>query len=411
MGLTMKEKQALTREISVRYRKSRKKDKSKILDEFVQNTGYNRNYALHLLANWGKPEVVKLAGKLVRLKADTLKKRKRGGGRKKVYQAATIKALCLIWEFFDYMCGKRLAPFIREQMPFLKPCKEFSITREVKAQLLAISPATIDRNLRSERKKLELKGRSSTRPGGLLKHKIPIRVFYTWDERKPGFFELDTVVHDGGNASGEFCCTLNATDVYSGWVELRALLNKAHRWVKEAVVLFPAQLPFPLLGIDSDNGGEFINHQMWTWCTENHIQFTRSRSYHKNDNCFVEQKNDMTVRRTVGYYRYDTPAACAALAEVYRCLCPLLNYFYPSEKIISKERIGARVKKIYDVPKSPYQRLLESPDLPDTVKAELRRRAARFNPVKQKRLVNQALAALFELQSQKPLAALALEDS
>jgi hypothetical protein len=410
MGLTMKERQALTRETCVRYRKSRKKDKSKILDEFVKNTGYNRNYALHLLANWGKTAVLKLAGKLVRLKADTLRKRKRGGGRKPVYQPATIKALCLIWEFFDYLCGKRLAPFIREQMPFLKPCREFGITKEVQAQLLAISPATIDRKLKPERKKLELKGRSATRPGGILKHQIPIRVFYTWDERKPGFFELDTVVHDGGNASGEYCCTLNATDVSSGWVELRALLNKAHRWVKEEVSQFPSQLPFPLLGIDSDNGGEFINHQLKAWCDEHQVQFTRSRSYHKNDNCFVEQKNDMTVRRTVGYYRYDTPQAHAALAEVYRYLCPLLNYFYPSEKIISKERIGAKVKKIYDTPKSPYQRLLESPDLPDTVKAELRRRAAYLNPVKQKRLVNQALAALFELRERSALVTAALED-
>ncbi|AEF82758.1 integrase catalytic domain-containing protein [Leadbettera azotonutricia] len=410
MGLTMKEKQALAREISMRYRKAGKKGKTAILDEFVQNTGYNRKYALHLLANWGRTELVRLAGRVVKLKADAFKKRKAGGGRKPVYQAATIKALKLIWEFFDYMCGKRLSPFLREQMPFLNPCKEFGITKEVKAQLLAISPATIDRKLKPERKKLELKGRSATRPGGLLKHQIPIRVFYAWDERKPGFFELDTVVHDGGNASGEFCCTLNATDVYSGWVELRALLNKAHRWVKEEVSLFPSQFPFPLLGIDSDNGGEFINYQLKAWCDEHRVQFTRSRSYHKNDNCFVEQKNDMTVRRTVGYYRYDTLQARDALAEVYRHLCPLLNYFYPSEKIIAKERIGARVKKVYDKPKSPYRRLLESPDLPDIFKNELRRRAARLNPVKQKRLVNHALMALFELQSQKSLAASALED-
>jgi hypothetical protein len=213
MGLTMKERQALTRETSKRYRGAGKKGKTTILDEFAENTGYNRKYALRLLANWGKTETVKLAGTVARLKADTRRKRKRGGGRKPDYEAATIAALRRIWEFFDYLCGKRLAPFMREQMPLLKPYREFGITKAVQAQLLAISPATIDRKLKPERKKRELKGRSATRPGGLLKHQIPIRVFYAWDERKPGFFELDTVVHDGGNASGEYCCTLNATDV------------------------------------------------------------------------------------------------------------------------------------------------------------------------------------------------------
>jgi hypothetical protein len=185
----MKERQALTRETSKRYRRAGKKGKTAILNEFAENTGYNRKYALHLLANWGRTETVKLDGKVVRLKADTLRKRKSGGGRKPVYEAATITALRRIWEFFDYLCGKRLAPFIREQMPFLRPYREFGITKAVQAQLLAISPATIDRKLKPERKKLELKGRSATRPGGLLKHQIPIRVFYAWDEANLRFEE------------------------------------------------------------------------------------------------------------------------------------------------------------------------------------------------------------------------------
>jgi hypothetical protein len=406
----MKEKQALTRETSKRYQRTSKKGKSLILNEFCETTGYHRKYALALLAHWGETTWVTLDGKPVKLKAGTAKRRKKGGGRKPRYIAA-LAPLTAIWEFFDFMSGKRLAPFMREQLRRLKPFGEFGITPEAYRLLKAISPATIDRLLRPERKKRELKGRSATRPGKLLKHQIPIRVFYSWDERKPGFFELDTVVHDGGNASGEYCCTLNATDVSSGWVELRALPNRAHRWVMEAVSQFPAQLPFPLRGIDSDNGGEFINHQLFAWCTDHGIQFTRSRSYHKNDNCFVEQKNDMTIRHTVGYRRYDTQEACNTLAAVYRPLCPLLNFFYPSSKLITKERRGAKVHKSYDPPKTPYQRLLDSPDLPDTVKDELRSRAKALHPVTLKRLVNQALDHLFALREQRSLVDAALDDT
>ena len=411
MGLSMKVKQALAKETGKRYRKADKKGKTKILDEFVKTTGYHRKYAVALFSRFTDEALFNVAGRIVRVKAETKKKRKPGGGRKKVYGKTLVLALKAIWAFFDFMCGKRLAPFLREQMPFLKPYREFGITKEVQNLLLAISPATIDRLLKPERKKWELKGRSATKPGGLLKHQIPIRVFYDFNEQKPGFFELDTVVHDGGNARGEYCCTLSATDVASGWIELRALRNRAHSKVLEEVSNFPALLPFPLLGIDSDNGGEFINHQLWNWCKENHVIFTRSRSYHKNDNCFVEQKNDIAVRHTVGYHRYDTQEATDALARVYRSLCPLINFFYPSAKLISKERHGSRVHKTYDDPKTPYQRLLESTYLPDNVKKELRCRASSLHPVKLKRLVTEAQDQLLKLRRQISLVDSVLEDT
>ena len=411
MGLNMKIKQALVRETSKRYQKANKKGKSKILDEFVLTTGYHRKYALALLKHFREQAMLPIAGKTVMLKAETKKKRKSGGGRKPTYGPALLFSLKAIWAFFDYMCGKRLAPFIRAQMPFLKPYRDFGIKGEVAKLLLSISPATIDRLLKAERKKWQIRGRSSTRPGGLLKHQIPIRVFYPWNEQKPGFFELDTVVHDGGNTRGEYCCTLSATDVASGWTELRALRNRAHVKVLDEIRQFPSQLPFPLLGIDSDNGGEFINHQLWAWCNDNNVLFTRARSYHKNDNCFVEQKNDMAVRHTVGYYRYDTQQATDALALVYQSLCPLINFFYPSAKLISKERHGARVHKTYDDPKTPYQRLLESPDLSDTVKQQLRYRASLLHPVKLRRMVIQAQNRLLGLRGQTSLVSVALEDS
>jgi hypothetical protein len=290
---------------------------------------------------------------------------------------------------------------IRMNIEVLLHQPELKIDETIKGQLISISPATIDRMLRPERKKYKIKGRSHTKHGPLLKHQIPIRTNFEWDEQKPGFFELDTVGHDGGSSNGEFCFTLNATDVSSGWVCLRALRNRAHRWVKEEVENIREELPFSLKGIDSDNGGEFINHTLVNYCNDTGVVFTRTRSYKKNDNCYVEQKNDIAIRRTVGYYRYDTEAEYEALGEVYKHLCPLINLFYPSVKLISKERIGAKVYKKYDDPKPPVMRLLESNDLDDAVKARLRKQLKKFHIMKQKRLVDEAVARLIRLHDDK----------
>lgn len=400
MGLKMSEKRSITRETVARYRKADKKGKQKILDEFTKTTGYNRKYAIHLLSNWGKETLRIVDGRLIKFvvgKPTRPKKRR----RKRIYDEPVIKAIQKIWELFDYMCGKRLSVLIRMNISFLENEVDLGINEVIRDKLIKISPATIDRILASQRKKLTIKGRSHTRAGNLLKHQIPIRTFFDWDERKPGFFELDTVAHDGGSSSGEYCYTLDATDVYSGWVELRALRNRAHRWVKEEVEGIHKELPYPMKGIDSDNGGEFINHQLWTWANDNRITFTRGRAYRKNDNCFVEQKNDLAVRRTVGYYRFDTQAEYEALKEVYKYLCPLLNFYYPSVRIIEKTRIGAKVKKIYDKPKPPYQRLLESPDIDDSIKAQLQRRRDKLHIVKQKHLVDKAVIHLLRIHEQK----------
>lgn len=384
MGLTMKDKKALTQELARRYRRSDRKHKTAILDEFVKTTGYRRKYAIHLLANWGKSKTRIIDGELVNIVVGRPKKRKRVG--RVIYGAEVKVAVKELWEFFDYMCGKRLVVLIRMNIDALVREPELSIDKEVKRQLLSISAATIDRILKPEREKIRFKSRARTRPGSILKHQIPIRTFYPWDERLPGFFELDTVGHDGGSAAGEYCFTLNATDVYSGWVELRALRNRAHRWVMEQVIDIRSELPFTLKGVDTDNGGEFINKVLLNYCKEHEITFTRGRPYRKNDNCFVEQKNDMAVRRTVGYYRFDTEEEYEALQNVYKHLCPLLNFHYPSVRIIAKKRIGSKVKKIYDDPKTPYMRLLESPSVDAEVKEKLVARATKLQIVKQKRL-------------------------
>jgi len=408
MGLTMGEKKAVCRETVRRYRRADKKGKQKALDEFIATTGYHRKYAIHLLANWGKERLRILDGKPVRMVVGTSPKRKRRSG-KRLYDESVRKAIRKLWALFDWMCGKRLAVLIRLNIELLQQEAELGIDETVRRKLLQVSPATIDRILQPERKKLVLKGRSHTRAGTLLKHQIPIRTFFDWDERKPGFFEADTVAHDGGSSRGEYCLTLNATDVYSGWVELRALPNQAHRWVKEEVERIRLELPFSMKGFDSDNGGEFINHQLMDWCKQHQILFTRSRAYRKNDNCFVEQKNDLAVRRTVGYYRFETAQEYEALKEVYQHLCPLLNFYYPSVKIIEKIRVGARVKKRYDLPKPPYQRLLESADVEEPVKEILRQRARKLHIVKQKRLVDKAVARLMRVHEEKAQMHLSLD--
>ena len=305
--------------------------------------------------------------------------------------------LAAIWALFDYQCGKLLSPLIKGMIDFL--VFEFGLNEELRSLLLSVSPATIDRKLKKEKERFRLKGIRTTKPGSLLKSQIPVRVCFGRNERKPGFFELDTVSHCGAHAKGQFCQTLTITDVGSGWTEVYALLNNAHRWVKEQIAHAYKTLPFPMLGIDSDNGGEFINRQLLDWCIQNKVKFTRSRPYRKNDNCFVEQKNGDVVRKTVGYGRFEGKNALEALSGVYRFLNPLLNYWYPTLRLIAKEKLpSGRYKKIYEKdPKPPFQRLLESPDISDECKEELRRRAAFLNPVDLKRALDKARDHLLKL--------------
>ena len=406
MGLTVKEKQSVIRETYQRYQSSGKKDKSKILDELCQITGLNRKYLLHLLANWGKTTTVFLDGTRITLKAAPPKRSRKKRTGNTIYGPQVVASLKAVWEYFGFMCGQLLAPFIRANMAFLEQDAVFHITPQVKEKLLAVSSATINRKLKDERKKRLLRGVSGTKPGKWLKHTIPIRVHYPWNERKPGFFEIDTVHHCGNRESGEFNLTLDCTDVYSGWVMLFGVLNKAQTWVFQCLATLPQSLPFPLLGLDSDNGSEFINEWLRDWCESHAVQFTRSRAYHKNDNCFVEQKNNACVRTYVGYYRFDSPAERDALNVLYQSLCPLLNYFLPTMKLIEKVRVGSKVRKVYEkIPKSPYMRLLESPDLSEEAKAELKRRFMCYNPVLLQQEVHRAVDALMTVYERKSLPA------
>ena len=237
------------------------------------------------------------------------------------YGPEVIEAPRKAWAVLDGPTGKRLAPMLPDLVASLRRHGELAISDEVAAALGSMSAATIDRRLAADRAELSTRrGRSLTKPGGLLKSQIPMRTWVDWDQKIPGFLEIDLVGHDGGDLNGEHCATLTATDIATGWTETRTVRNKAAKWVFAALVEIQAQMPFPVLGIDSDNGSEFINHHLLRWCLDNEITFTRSRPNNSNDGCHVEQKNWTVVRRTAGYWRYETPREMAVLNQLGRAL-------------------------------------------------------------------------------------------
>ena len=366
MRLTKTMRNTLTKAQASRYRSSSYQQKRRILDEFVATTGYNRKYASHLLSRWGLSRYVEFDGELLKLTAGRQKPSVRAGHRR--YDCRVDEALCKLWNLFDCMCGKRLTVAIDEHLA--EVAKRLGIAAELHPLLCAMSPATIDRHLKHERARDLLRGLSHTRPTSGLMNLIPIRTCSDWKDSPPGFFQADTVGHDGGSSYGEFCFTLTLVDVCSQWTELRALLNKAKRWVRDGLDDIRQTLAFPLLGINSDSGSEFINQTIYGFCSPA-IRFTRSRPNKKNDNCFVECKNDTAVRQHVGYERFCGEAACAALAEVYRYLCPLTNHVYPSMKLIKKVRDGSKVHRRHDRPQTPYRRLINDPRLSPEAKEAL----------------------------------------
>jgi hypothetical protein len=316
-----------------------------------------------------------------------------------------VDVLRTLWKFYWFKCGKYLAVMIRDDIDFLAQSRkpDFHITAEVRAGLTKISPAQIDRLLKPDRDALQLRGISGTKSGeASLMKQIPVRTHYSDSERNtPGFFQADTVHHCGDTDSREFNLTLTVTDVASGWIELVALRNKAHKWTLEGLQEIYKTLPFRMLELHSDNGSEFINHDTVDWwhVTET-LALTRSRHHHKNDNCYAEQKNNAFVRNYVGYYRYDTDRELAALAEVYRHLCPLVNFFIPNKKLISKTTVGSKTIKKYDSPKTPYQRLLEA----NTTQQEKDTLAAMhqlYNPVELQQNVHVAVNALLAAHKAK----------
>ena len=361
-----------------RYLKASKEEKGRILDEFTKVTGLHRKAAIRLLGRVIKP---------------TAQRRR---GRQRQYDGGVIEVLKAVWEASDRLCSKRLRPFMAEMISQLRRHGELHINVDVQSQLLKMSSSTIDRLLRPYRKTGGRRGFTTTRPN-LLKNLIPIRTFTDWQENKPGFIEVDLVAHCGESANGFYLNTICGVDVWSGWTECLPVWGRWQEKVRQAVHHMRQRFPFPLLGIDSDNGSEFINQVFYKYCRDEKITLTRSRSYKKNDSCHVEQKNGNVVRRLVGYDRYTTQAAYECLDRLYHLVRLQGNFFQPTMKLVSKTRHGAKVHKTYEIAQTPYQRLLSDGLLTEAQKAELAAIYLGLNPVRLLKQINANLEQLWRL--------------
>jgi hypothetical protein len=309
--MSLKSKRELLETIRPRYVKANKAEKQKMLDEFTYATGYHRKYAVRVLKNQVQVQN-RLKGKPRTYKA--------------IYRGEVVQALEQIWEIYGRICSKRLRPYLPEAIKVLERCNEIELSAETKALLLKISSASIDRCLHSVRIQSS-HGLSTTKPGSLLKSLIPVHTFTAWDEERPGFMEIDLVAHCGNTTAGQYLNTLTCTDLCTGWTALSALPQRSQQAVCDAIHRMRQRLPFPLLGIDSDNGSEFINDLLHRYCLDEQITFTRSRPYRKNDQAHVEQKNWSVVRHTVGYDRWETEPERALLESIYDDLQFYINFF------------------------------------------------------------------------------------
>ena len=346
--MSFQSKRELLIQVAPRYREARGQEKTVILDQFVSATGYARKYAVRLLH---QP---------IPLLARTIKR-----PRERRYGKEVQEALVRAWTAANCICAKRLVPFLPELVPLLEEHGHLALTEDVRTQLLAISPATADRILSALRPGGRPRGVTTTKAGTLLKHQVPVRTFADWNDAHPGFFEVDVVAHCGTSVEGLFLWSLVLTDVATGWTECLALRHRSPDAVIAAMDRVRQLLPFALLGFDTDNGGEFLNHDMLDYCRREGITFTRGRAYKKNDQCFVEQKNGSIVRQLVGYDRYEGEVAYRQLAELYRAARLYVNFFQPSMKLLSKHREGNKVQRKYDTAQTPFQRLVGFGSLTD----------------------------------------------
>jgi hypothetical protein len=303
-----------------------------------------------------------------------------------------------IWKTANLPCSKRLKAIIPEWLPgYIKSYGP--ISQETAAALLRISPASIDRILNPVRAKYTKYGRATTKPGTLLRKHIPVKT-NQWDESRPGFLEADTVAHCGSSTEGMYANTIDCVDIATGWTEQRAVWGKNYQDVIDQIKDIEQSLPFPIRGFDADNGSEFLNHHLLRYLTENRIrpvQFTRSRAYKKDDNAHIEQKNWTHVRQWLGYDRLDSPEVVPLMNELYTTEWRLfLNFFCPSVKLLEKKRVASKIVKRYDKPKTPYRRVLESPNVSDDAKRKLKEQYKTLNPFELRKALEVKLKKIFK---------------
>ncbi len=383
--MSPKAKKEYTALMAKRYRRAKIKQKTIILNEFCQVTGYHRKHAIR---------------KLKRFKLFLKPKQK--SGRPRIYNQAVLEVLRKIWLTANLPCGKRLKPILDLWLPSYT--KTFgSPAPGVAEKLKTISAASIDRIFKPVRPKFKKRGFSATRSGTLLRKQIPIQTDQ-WDQKRPGFIESDTVHHCGQSMAGPYVLTVNFDDIASGWTEQRAIWTKAEEAVFNQVKDVEKSLPFPILGFDSDNGGEFINKTLFNYFTKrpSPVQFTRSRAYHTRDNAHIEQKNYTHVRLWLGYDRLANPLIIPVLNGLYKNEWRLFhNFFCPSVKLIEKKRIDSKIVKRYDVPKTPYQRLMESDHVKPETKLKLKQQFESLNPFELRSMIENKLKKIFRL-AKKP---------
>lgn len=379
MSVKQQSKHELVLALRDRYWAASRAERSQLLDTVVEATGYHRKYALTLLRQ-GPPT-----------KRPTLTRR----GRPLQYAPEVIAALQVAAEATGWICGKRLAPALPELIPALEREGALQVTGDVRTALFSLSAATIDRRLTRARREAKPFGLGTTKPGSLLKHQIPIKTYTPWDEQEPGFCEIDLVAHCGTTTAGSYVQTLDVTDLATGWTECVAVANKDQESVRAGLEAARDRLVFPLKGIDSDNGSEFLNGHLLRYCQREQLTFTRCRPYHKDDQAHVEQKNWTVVRQLIGYERYEGAEVCAQLNRIYALLHVYVNGYLPVMKLIGKEREGARVRKQYDAAKTPYRRALEAGVVTPEAQAAFEAALAEQGPMTVRRRIDQELDELW----------------
>ncbi len=365
-----------------RYRSASRTLKTIILNEFCSACGYHRKHALRLLRTYRRFTRIPPAKR----------------GRKPTYDPETLMVpLKRIWKTANLPCSKRLKAIIPLWLPgYVKTYGP--ISQKTAAALLRISPSSIDRILKPVRAEYTKYGRATTKPGTLLRKHIPIKT-NQWDESRPGFLEADTVAHCGSSTEGLYANTLDCVDIATGWTEQRAVWGKSYQDVIDQIKDIEHSLPFPILGFDADNGAEFLNHHLLRYLTDRKqpVQFTRSRAYKKDDNAHVEQKNWTHVRQWLGYDRLDSPKAVPLMNELCTTEWRLfLNFFCPSVKLLEKKRVASKTVKRYDKPKTPYQRVLESPGVPKGTKDRLKEQYKTLNPFDLRKTLEEKLKKIFK---------------
>jgi len=364
-----------------RYHPAGRREKTLILNSFCAATGYHRKYAVQLLGQPPEP---------------TRRKRR---ARRRRYGGEILRVLLKIWEAAGYPWSVRLKALLPMWLPWAR--RRFRISPEIEQQLLAMSPRTMDRGLRPSKQRLGRRLYGRTKPGSLLKHHIPLQTS-SWAEARPGFTEMDLVSHSGNSARGEFLHSFNVTDIATAWVETRAVMGKGQTGIVLALEEISVALPFPLLGVDSDNGSEFINQHLVRFCRDREIQFTRSRPYKKDDNAHIEQKNWTHVRKLLGWDRYDSLQALDGLNDLYRNeLRLMMNLFQPTVKLVRKVRVGSRLRRIYSPAQTPLDRVLASASMDSHTAQQLSQLRQHLDPFELSKTIERKLQRIYRLANSR----------